>query len=49
MRRQRTLSEMRSNTEVVELLPPRTLSLRAPGYGQNTAGKHGKATGTVPE
>ena len=35
MKRQRSLSEICSNTEVVELWPPRRQSLRAPGYGQH--------------
>lgn len=34
-RRQKILSEICSNTEVVELLPPWTESLRAPGYDQH--------------
>lgn len=45
MRSQRTLFEIHNDTKVVELLPPWTLSLRAPGYGQNPAGRHCKATG----
>jgi len=34
MMRQRSLSEILSNTEVVELLPPRTWNLQADGYDQ---------------